>query len=268
MKRIIGVGLALLLLALPVQAQVLDFLNEDIVNRLVKHGENFDSEHKFGTNADIDTTSDPEDVWVVGGLYTFPSAADTTTIVSDSADDAAAGTGSQTVVVEGLDGSWNQQTETVTMDGTDAVTLANTYLRVNRAYSGTPGSGGLNAGVITIAVDGTTVAAIAAGAGQTQQAVFTVANNYTQGYLIQIGAALDKALSARTVTLHLLTRTDGGSIRMRHHWELNSTGTSVTSVTFPYWMLLPPKTDVRIEIHEVSANDTSVSAWFDIALRH
>lgn len=60
---------------------------------------------KFGRNTEIDTATDPEDVWGGGGLYTgFPTgAADTVDIVSASADDTAAGSGTQTLLIKGLD---------------------------------------------------------------------------------------------------------------------------------------------------------------------
>lgn len=46
-------------------------------------------QHKYRENTNIDTGSVPEDVWEGGGLYPFPSAAETTTIVSDNDEDGA-----------------------------------------------------------------------------------------------------------------------------------------------------------------------------------
>lgn len=43
--------------------------------------------HKFGANPDVDTTTDPEDVWNNGGLYTFLDSAAKLNIVSSDAND-------------------------------------------------------------------------------------------------------------------------------------------------------------------------------------
>ncbi len=265
LKRLAVLGVALAICAAPLFA--LDFVNARIADRLVRQGEDFDYVHKFGTNQDVDTGSDPEDVWVPGGLYVFPTVAAATTIVSAGADDAAAGTGARTVVVQGLDGSWMKQSETVTLNGTSAVTLTNTYLRVFRAWVATAGSGETNAGALTIAVDGTTVAVVPALGGQTQQAVYTIPNDYVEGYLVGIHASLERGNTARTAVLRLLTREDGGAWRVRDLWELSTTGSSTQGIEFPYWVVLQPKTDIVIRCQEVSANDTGISAWFDLVLR-
>ena len=44
--------------------------------------------NKFGRNPDIDTATDPEDLWDVGGLWVPPTAARTHDIVSSSANDS------------------------------------------------------------------------------------------------------------------------------------------------------------------------------------
>ena len=269
MRRLLGVVLALLLLAMPAQAQTYDFLDENIADRLVKHGENFDPIHKFGTNPDIDTGSDPEDIWAAGGLYVFPSAADTTTIVSDSADDDGdpVGTGARTVLIQGLDSSWNRQSETVTLNGTSAVTLANEYLRVNGVIVASAGSGETNAGELIIAVDGTTVAVVVAGFSQTRQAVYSVPNDYTEAHMIDLCASLEQAITARTAVMLLRVRLNDGVWVNKHQWELSATGTSVPCVRFPYWIRYPPKTDIVIRCQSVSSNDTGISAWFNLVQR-
>lgn len=57
-----------------------------------------DPVHKFGRNSDIDTASDPEDVWEGGGLYTGQpvQASDAIEVVSNDANDSALGTGCRT----------------------------------------------------------------------------------------------------------------------------------------------------------------------------
>lgn len=139
--------------------------------------------HKFGRNNDIDIGT--EDIWRAGGLIVWQTAAQTLSLVSDSADDTAAGTGARSVTVVGLNGSLAEITETVATAGLVAATTTNKFLRVYRAYVASAGTyagttaggnlGNINATYSTtgnpafiIAHDGTR------GLGQTQSAFFTV----------------------------------------------------------------------------------------------
>ena len=72
--------------------------------------------NKFGRNTDVDSAA-AEDVWDGGGIWVAPTAARVHNLVSADAADDAAGTGAQTVLVTGLDGTWTETSETVTMDG-------------------------------------------------------------------------------------------------------------------------------------------------------
>ena len=100
----------------------------------------------FGYNPDVDTAE--ESVWPDGGTVPHPTTASVLKISSSSTDDTAAGTGARTVVIVGLDGSYNQVSETVTLNGQTAVNTTNSYLYVNQFYVASVGSGGANAGNI------------------------------------------------------------------------------------------------------------------------
>lgn len=82
--------------------------------------------------------------------YTWLNAVDTLHVLSDAAADAAAGTGARTVYVWGLDADWNPISETITMNGVTAVASTLEYIRVQGAYVVTAGTGGQNAGHISI----------------------------------------------------------------------------------------------------------------------
>ena len=62
--------------------------------------------------------------------------------------------GAWSVVVEGLDSNWEEQSETIYLNGTTARDLVNTYTFIQRMYILEAGTGGVNEGVITIALDG------------------------------------------------------------------------------------------------------------------
>jgi hypothetical protein len=102
----------------------------------------------FGYNADVDTSI--ETVWPEGGVLTRPAAALAMKVSSSSADDAAAGTGARTVVIQGLDADYNEVSETVTLNGQTAVTMATEMIRVNYMFVASAGSGNTAAGTIYV----------------------------------------------------------------------------------------------------------------------
>ena len=100
----------------------------------------------FGYNPDVDTSE--ESVWPDGGTVPHPTVASVLKISSSSTDDTSAGTGARTVAIVGLDGNYNEVSESVILDGQTPVNTGNSYLYVNQFYVTTVGSGGVNAGNI------------------------------------------------------------------------------------------------------------------------
>ena len=95
--------------------------------------------HVFGTNENVSTTFVPV---ARGGVYQTPTAAAALEIVSSDANDTAAGTGARTVTIIGLDSTWAEVTQTVSMNGTTAVALGTNLIRVYEMYVATSGSYG------------------------------------------------------------------------------------------------------------------------------
>jgi hypothetical protein len=86
------------------------------------------------------------------------------TVVSSSAADASAGTGVRQIDIHYVDADGNEQSETVTMNGTTSVNTVATDMRwVQCDHARAAGSGGVAAGDITISNGGTTYAVIKAG---------------------------------------------------------------------------------------------------------
>lgn len=119
------------------------------------------------------TTSAVTNVPVRATTYTEQAANFTGSIVSSSAADASAGTGARTVRIfwVSLDGT-TSGSEDVTLNGTTAVNLVTTTkCFIERMEVLTVGSGGSNAGIISLktgaAGAGTTVGTIAAGDNRT-----------------------------------------------------------------------------------------------------
>jgi hypothetical protein len=87
-----------------------------------------------------------------GQTITFldDSSGATIYIDSDSADDAAEGTGLQTGLIFGISENNRAQVATFTMNGTDAVEIDGTWRHVSHVVGLTFGSGGVAAGEVTI----------------------------------------------------------------------------------------------------------------------
>jgi len=76
----------------------------------------------------------------VGDGFNFFETADTVDVISNSANDDGTGSRARTVTIEGLNGSFNEQTETVTLVGNGTVTSSNTYIRINKAFVASSGT--------------------------------------------------------------------------------------------------------------------------------
>ena len=148
--------------------------------------EGHSSQFKFARSVAI--TDVESVVWDNGGDFPFLTAAETLDIVSDSADDASAGSGARTLLVYGLDSDYLEVSELVTLNGLTPVTTTQTFLRVYRALVVTSGTNsgltGNNAGTITISGHTTTQvqAKILPNNGQTLMAVYTIPAGKT-GYV-------------------------------------------------------------------------------------
>lgn len=117
----------------------------------------------FGFNRTIGTAY--ETVWNNGGgIYPFPSAADTLSVVSSSASDT------MDVMITGLDANRDILVETVTLTGTTAVTTTGEFLRVNACVI----TSGNNVGNITVTHGTDVIGYIQATYGVHQAVIYSV----------------------------------------------------------------------------------------------
>lgn len=222
--------------------------------------------NRFGENPDIDTGTTPETVWDGGGLFTFPSVAETIQVFSSSANDTSAGTGARTITVTGLDGSYNLSTETLTLNGTTPVTSTATFLRVNRIYVRTAGSGGVNAGTITVHQSTTTsnvFCLMQAGVNQSNSAYYTIQSG-TTGFLIDIEVTAGKSTSTTKAAVSLWYQRFGEAKIRESTFSVSDTSTYKGS--FVSGVYLPEKTDVWLQVDSVSANNTILTSKFELLL--
>lgn len=140
----------------------------------------------LGNNPDIDTATFPEDIWPVGGLYPWPTAATLLQIVSSSASDNPTGVGAATILITGLDANYATQTETITLNGLTPVISTKQFLRVNGVLVMSKGTGtagyATNVGDIDVKNNTTPtdiLARIQAGTGISRSSIYTVPAGFT-----------------------------------------------------------------------------------------
>jgi hypothetical protein len=115
------------------------------------------------------TTASTSQVPVNATAYTEVTTNAAMTLVSSSALDTSAGTGARTVAITYYDNNMTgPQVVTITLNGTTAVTSPNNNMAyVEKMVVATVGSGGGNAGTLTLKSGATTVGTIAVGNNET-----------------------------------------------------------------------------------------------------
>lgn len=154
--------------------------------------------YKTGRNGAISTALVPI---ASSALYQTPTAAVGLEIVSSAANDTSAGSGAQKVTVVGLDASFVEQSQEITMNGTTPVAIGTSLIRVYDIYvseAGTYGTTGVGANTGTITVRVASVGATwgiidligAYGRGEAQIGCYTVPSGKT-AYLLNTFVHVD-----------------------------------------------------------------------------
>ena len=219
--------------------------------------------YKFGQNAVVGDSV--ETIWSQEGLYSYPPSATTMTVSSSNTNDTSAGTGARTVLISGLDGNYDEISETITMNGQTPVTTTNSFLRVNRALVLTAGSGEANAGIIYVGT-GTVTTGVPAniyttingdGTNQTLQSFWTVPANYT-GYVYQTNISTGNSSNTPAVLKTLLVARPHGGVFNTKEVIVLTDGNHLQMYNFP--IKLTEKTDI-----EFRAVSSSPSVNFDVS---
>jgi hypothetical protein len=217
------------------------------------------SVNKFGFNDQVPTSF--EVIALGSANFTYPTSAGTVTVVSDDADDTSAGTGARTIKIQGLDGNYDFQEETITMNGTTNVNSTNTFLRVNRMEVLTAGSSNGMEGTITATIGGNEQSRMEAEYdNQTLQANYTIPAGKT-GYLTRIQATSTKDNKAAFVGL--FTRELNSVFKIKQLFEIYRNSV-VVDFTVP--LVIPEKTDIELRGKNEGSGNVSIGGTFDIIL--
>lgn len=222
-----------------------------------------------GRNTDIDTGTTPETIWNGGGSYTGfnATAAETLTVVSNNANDTAAGTGARTVRLYGLDADYNEITEDVTLNGLTPVTTTQSFLRMDTSEVLTAGSLGYNVGELTARQSSTTaniMMVMPARVNRTAILVTTVPAGKTRVFTSSQVRIARSSGAAGSANARILYRLEGGLFLPAINEEIT---TAIPFISPPNgYFVVPEKTDVKVEIDSVSDNNTIATGllnWVD-----
>ena len=233
-----------------------NFLN--IARNLIR-----DTSHinKFGFNDNVGT--DFEVIGVGSANFVYPTTAAVASVVSTDANDDDGDTGARTLSIQGLDGNYNDITETVTLNGTSAVTTTATFLRIFRARIETAGTSEGAEGTITVSVGGNEIARLdPVYDNQTLQAAYTVPAGKT-AYLIRIQATSTKDNKAAMVGL--FTRSSNADSVFTVKQLIEVYRNSVV-VEFPVPLKITEKTDIELRGKNLNTGNVSIGGTFDLIL--
>jgi len=135
----------------------------------------------YGFQVSVTTTNIP--VWEVAGAYAYPVSAATMHLASSvNTGDDLSGT---TILINGLDSSYNVISETLALTGTTVAVTTKSYLRISNITV----TAGAPTGTITLknTANSVTYAQINPSIGRSQMAIYTVPAGYTF-YLSRIDA--------------------------------------------------------------------------------
>ena len=219
---------------------------------------------KFGNNEDINGSL--ETIWSYGGLYVYPTVATQMKVSSTSANDTSGGTGARTIVVSGLNATYDEVSETVVLNGQTAVLTTTTFIRVFRSFVVTAGTGATAAGTIyigtgtvTAGVPATVYAQIVLGENQTLMALWTV----PAGYTLYISRGTFSAASnnaAQYILSKFMIRPFNGVFRNVADVTVNS---NVIPYDFEVPLAIPEKSDIEARGIALAGTNFYTTASFE-----
>lgn len=207
--------------------------------------------HKFGAVPAMSQTTTGT-VWDVNDtIYPWSafSTANSVVVTANTADNG------KSVTIIGLDSSYNEQEETVTITAGTATTTKQ-FIRVFRAFSSAN-----NANTISMAVNSTEVARITNGFAQTLMAVYTIPAGKI-GYLYKgVCTAQASADGNGNMYVRYFGQT---SFRVGHSFEVAGVG-GPYMYDFAFPLPIPEKSDIDVRI-TTRSNNGRYTAAFDLLL--
>ena len=169
--------------------------------------------------------------WENNTAYVFPTVASTMVVSSSSASDTAV-----TILIDGLDASYNRISESVALNGTSDVTTTKVFFRINSVIT----TAGNAVGTVYVKnAGGTTYAQITIGSGKTNMSIYTVPAGYT-AYLTQFDAFSSTSVTSGVYATFRALRTSPTGV---NNIVLQVPFLNDYTISRPYPLPLPEKTD-------------------------
>jgi hypothetical protein len=171
-----------------------------------------------------------------------------------------------TILIRGINGSYNAVSETITMNGLTPVTTVNSYVHIHLLQN--TGSSN-NVGTITgtANVDGTLTITMPIGYNQSASSIYMIPVDY-KGYLIKCRARMSNATANSEASITLYNKPFGGVFQVKTQIGLNNSGAS--SVVLDYSHSAPfifqAKSLVKLTCVSASNNNTNVQGEYDLIL--
>ena len=203
------------------------------------------SQNETGTIWDVNDTEYPWSSFSSAGTLSVPAV--------NASDNGKA------IRIIGLNASYDEIQEDVTVSSSEATATTSSFIRVFRAFV-TNGSA-TNVANINVQKGGTTVLRITAGKGQTLMAIYTVPAGYS-AYILKGAATCQDGADA---TGDMFVRYFGESaFRVGHSFEVCGDGGQYM-YDFGIPLRIPEKSDIDIRA-SVRSNNARLTAAFDMLL--
>ena len=190
-------------------------------------------------------------------------------ISSSSNDDDAAGTGARTVLVDGLNASYQRVTEVVSLDGQTPVNTANSYIRVNKIIVLTAGSGGTSVGNIyagtgsvSLGVPAVVVNQTGILANETESSFYSVPAGYT-AFINAWTMSSGNTTADEWTRFTLRIRPFGGVFGIKAQYHIPASGIYECMAVYP--LPVPEKSDIDV-LAATSDGTAAVSSQLQIVL--
>lgn len=216
-----------------------------------RHGDD-KSVHKYGFNAAVGTSYTT--IWEQQGAVTFPTTA---AVVGIPTGSQSASNDGVEITVQGVDGDYEEISETLTLNASGDATSTATFLRINRAF--VSGSTALAADV-DLEIGTTTMAHIDVDHQQTMQCIYTVPAGFT-GYLTKLHAST--GTKNKQAEVRIYAKEDGGVSRTR---ELFGVFENTVQKDYDVPVVFNEKCDIEIQAKSESTS-TLITAGFDLILQ-